>query len=92
MSKFIVVNIATGAREQTYKRYVTHRGAKNFARKLNEYNNAEVFEVASEEFYFDTLAKRTTTVKNLLSGKDVTISLVDLGGCTDPSTERYFSM
>ena len=92
MSKFIVVSITTGAREGTYKQYKTHRGAKNFAGRLNTQLGHDAYGVASEEFYFDTLAKRTTTVKNLLSGKEVEILLVDLGTCVDPSTERYHCM
>ena len=31
-------------------------------------------------------------VKNLMSGKTVKILKSDEGGCTDPSTERYWSM
>lgn len=31
-------------------------------------------------------------VKNLMSGKTVTIKASDRGGCTDPSTETYWSM
>lgn len=31
-------------------------------------------------------------VKNLMSGKLVTIKASDRGGCTDPSTETYWSM
>lgn len=32
------------------------------------------------------------TVKNLMTGKDVTISADDKGGPCDPSMERYWSM
>lgn len=32
------------------------------------------------------------TVKNLMSGKDVQLSLDQVGGPCDPSTERYWSM
>ena len=31
-------------------------------------------------------------VKNLMSGKTVKIARSEQGGCTDPSTERYWSM
>ncbi|RLA14001.1 MAG: hypothetical protein DRQ60_07080 [Gammaproteobacteria bacterium] len=93
MSKWFVVNVITGAREGTYKSYKTHRGAKNFAARLNAKTLGYTdWEVASEEFYIDVLSQRTTTVKNLLSGKDVTIPMVDLGSCVDPSTERFFCM
>ena len=93
MSTFYVVSEATGAREGTYKSYKTHRGAKNFAEKLNA-RNPGYFKmvVASAEYYVDVLSKRTTTVTNLLSGKEVSILLIDVGGPCDPSTERYFSM
>lgn len=32
------------------------------------------------------------TVKSLMSGEDVQIRASDVGGCCDPSTERYWSM
>lgn len=93
MGTWYVVCAVTGAREGTYKSYKTHSGAKKFAERLNAKTLGFVdWEVASAEYYVDVLCQRKTTVKNLLSGKDVTIPMVDLGGCCDPSTERYFCM
>jgi len=90
MSKFIVVHEATGARGSSYKNYATQKGANNFAEKLNKQVGEDLFVAISEEYYTDVLSKRTTVVKNLLTGKPVTIPLVDKGTCVDPSTERYF--
>ena len=93
MSKFFVVCTSTGAREGTYKSYKTHRGAKNFAARLNAKTLGFVdWEPCSAEYYADVLSQRTTTVRNLLSNKEVEIRMVDLGGPCDVSTERYFSM
>jgi len=33
-----------------------------------------------------------TTVKSLMTGSDVEIDVNDVGGCCDPSTERYWTM
>ncbi len=92
MSKFFVVSKYNGAREGTYKSYKTLLGAKKFAVRLNAQRDGDFYEAVSAEYYVDVLCKRKTTVVNLLSGKEVEIPLVDLGGCCDPSTERYFSM
>ena len=93
MSTFYVVSTSTGAREGTYKTYKTWLGANKFAARLNAKTLGFIdWEPCSAEFYVDVLSQRTTTVKNLLSGKDVEIRMVDLGGPCDVSTERYFSM
>jgi hypothetical protein len=92
MSKFFVVSKNTGGREGNYKSYKTMRGAENFAKRLNAKYGDDRFEAVSAEFYAEVLSKRTTVVKNMLTGKEVTIPLVDRGTCVDPSTERYFSM
>ncbi len=92
MSTFYTVSLSTGAREGTYKPYKTHRGAKNFAERLNTKAGREIWGVASAEFYADVLSQRTTTVTNIMSGTEVEIQLVDLGGPCDPSTERYHCM
>lgn len=93
MSKFFVVSTTTGAREGTYKSYKTARGAKNFADRLNAKTLGFIdYEAVCQEYYAEVLCQRTTTVRNLLSGKEVEIRMVDLGGPCDVSTERYFSM
>jgi len=42
--------------------------------------------------YFNEHVDYETTTKNLMSGKEVKIRMSDKGGCTDPGTERYWSM
>lgn len=34
----------------------------------------------------------TVVVKSLMTGKDVQIRKTEVGGCCDPSTERYWTM
>ena len=43
---------------------------------------------------YDTFTKNEpmVKVKNLMSGKDVMIRKSEVGGCCDPSTERYWTM
>lgn len=43
---------------------------------------------------YDTWAKNEPmiTVKSLMNNKDVQIRKSEVGGCCDPSTERYWSM
>lgn len=42
--------------------------------------------------YFDDRVDYMVEVKNLMSGKTINIRRSAQGGCTDPSTERYWSM
>jgi len=42
--------------------------------------------------YFDDRVDYMVEVKNLMSGKTIKIRRSAQGGCTDPSTERYWSM
>jgi antitoxin component of MazEF toxin-antitoxin module len=50
-----------------------------------------MFEVTTAEDFRENV-DHFVTVKNLMSGKDVTIKASDQGTCVDPSTETYWSM
>jgi len=70
--------------------YATERGAKIGAKAANRNAGYDAYTHISEE---DRAAiDPVTTVKNLMSGKDVQIRASDRGTCVDPSTERYWSM
>jgi len=75
------------------KTYRTFRGAKiAFTRK---YANDPNMTVCTYEYYQRTgaiKANEMVKVKSLVGGKEVEIRRVDVGGCCDPSTERYWSM
>jgi len=46
--------------------------------------------VDEDEFY--TFIDHDVVVKNMMSGKEVTLRASQVGGPCDPSTERYWSM
>jgi hypothetical protein len=71
-----------------YGEYSTERKAKNALKKLGY--PEDKFIVTSEEFYKNM--DHDVQVKNLMSGKMVTLRASQVGSCTDPSTERYWSM
>lgn len=68
----------------------TEKGAKtSLTRKWKKkYPEAQV----SSYEYFNTAINHMVTVKNLLSGLEYQIRASDVGGCCDPSTERYHCM
>lgn len=78
----------------TYRRikwYRTERGAKIGRAASNRNAGGFVYDIL-EESVFDTSFNKKTTVKSLMTGKDVVINEQDRGGPCDPSTERYWSM
>jgi hypothetical protein len=71
--------------------YSTARAAKGArTRKINSGQLHPKFEVMSHDEFnaIDTIVE----VKNLMSGQMATIRKSQVGGCCDPSTERYWSM
>lgn len=89
-----------------YKRYDTERGAKaalTRARKgaglryMCSFGYGRLKGEKLDKLAVATMAEFNeldgwTTVKNMMSGKEVKIRESEVGGCTDPSTERYWSM
>lgn len=70
------------------KEYATEQAAK--AQMTRRRLNTEKWAVISLKDYLDL--EPTVTVTNLMSGKPVELKLSDVGGCCDPSTERYWTM
>ncbi len=71
------------------KTYDTEQGAKSaLTRKWKrEYPNA----IIMSQDDFDAQEPRVQ-VRNLMNGKIVELPKSQVGGCCDPSTERYWSM
>jgi len=69
------------------KSFPSEQGAKcSLSRKWKKkYPDAEVH----SQQYFNEHIDHLVEVNNLLSGKPVKIRASEVGGCCDPSTERY---
>ena len=85
---YIVYHINT-KRNVGWKR--SERGAKISVAAWNRRSNGFNYDIM-EETEFNEKYNGYVTVKNMMSGKDVQIRAQDVGGCCDPSTERYWSM
>jgi uncharacterized protein (UPF0297 family) len=69
----------------------TLRGAKMSLAALNRKNrHNNIYRIMTNAEYNER--NTTVVVTNLLSGKPATIDKDQVGGCCDPSTERYWSM
>lgn len=71
--------------------YKTHKGAKIGRGAANRNAGGFAYDIL-EESVFDASFNKKTTVKSLMTGKDVVINEQDRGGPCDPSTERFWSM
>lgn len=62
--------------------------------QLTKLRNAGVLNDNWKVESYDNWAKNEpmVTVKSLMNGKDVQIRKTEVGGCCDPSTERYWTM
>jgi len=89
------------------KRYDTLRGAKaaltrarnsgkmrymaSFGYGIMKADRIAKLEACTMQHFYDEVDYEVE-VKNLMSGKKIKIARSEQGGCTDPSTERYWSM
>lgn len=67
------------------------RGHAHFGIRVYDLKALDTMAVCTRN-YFDSKIDYDVVVQSLMSGKDVTIKRSEAGGCTDPSTERYWSM
>lgn len=77
---------------KTYKSLSAAKGAMTRAKTHAggpKYPAGEFAAMTLEDF---RMADTEITVKSLMNGKEVKIRKSERGGCTDPSTERYWSM
>jgi hypothetical protein len=76
------------------KHYETERAAKGQLTKLTKGLRAILKEEDWGVMSYDEYVKLDvkTTVKSLMTGSDVEIDINSVGGCCDPSTERYHCM
>ena len=77
--------VRDGGSLKPIKAYKVHKTAKKFAKA---HGNAVVM---STQFWVDKCNEKVT-VYNCITNKPVEICRSELGGCCDPSTERYHSM
>jgi hypothetical protein len=80
---FVLMNPETN---RIVARYPTERGAK--IARTRKFPTAQVM----DEAVYNVGFRKQVAVKNLMSGKEVMIDINEVGGCCDPSTERYWSM
>lgn len=84
---YVLYNTET---RRAVRSFETERGAKislaSFTRK--GFSNLAIM----EDSIFQEKYNKWTTVKNMLSGREVRIREQEVGGCCDPSTETYWSM
>ena len=89
------------------KRFATYKGAKgaltrarnsgkmtiqtSFGKGLIREKDIDNLAICTTE-YFNKKVDYDVTVKNLMSGGEVTIKRSEEGSCIDPSTERYWAM
>jgi len=71
------------------KRYKNKAAAKGALTRSETMHQDKYSVMTIEEF---NAANILVTVKSLMGGKEVQIRKSDVGGCTDPSTNRYWSM
>lgn len=76
---------------RSIKWYGTERGAKIGKAAMNRNAGYEAYGYL-EESEFNAQFNGWVKVKNLMSGKEVSIREQDVGTCCDPSTETYWSM
>lgn len=78
---------------EVIRSYRTIGAAKgSFTRKYSKQPHLKVCTYEDYQTSGAITANEMVTVKNLLSGKDIQIRRVDVGGACDPSTERYHCM
>lgn len=92
--KFHVCYIGRGVANSCYygkTGYMRKGDATRKCNKLNAKDDKPSFEVIDRA---ELKVRQNTMVEviNMMSGKPVMIPLTDVGGCTDPSTETYWSM
>lgn len=82
---------ASADTERTAKRMLTNtrRGWKLRGRKVRSDIADRLVVMSADEF---NELNTEVEVRNLMSGNIVKILKSELGSCTDPSTERYWSM
>ena len=94
---YVIMNVGTG---QLYRKpshycpmtYPTVHGARIACAKLNKsFGNCGQWKVITSGEFTD-LYDPIVTVFNCLTGKPCQIRKSEVGGCCDPSTERYHSM
>lgn len=74
------------------KWYETERGAKIACTRINKQfgNTAQYVVLTNTEF--DAKHNPFVTVHSLMNGLPVQLLRSEVGGCCDPSTERYWTM
>lgn len=70
--------------------YLTEASAKAARTRFMATGHYERLEVMSVDDYLKQVP--VVTVRNMMSGKPVQIRADEAGGCTDPSTNRYWEM
>lgn len=85
---YMVYHLNSG---RSVKWYRTQRGAKIGCTAMNRNAKNLTYDVM-EEAEFNKKYNGYVTVKSMMNGQDVQIRAQDVGGCCDPSTERYWSM
>jgi hypothetical protein len=94
---FVIMNVGT---EMLYRKpghystasYPTERGANIACTKLNKkFGDNGQWVILTEQAYEEG-HNPMVEVTNLMSGDTCMIPRSDVGGCCDPSTERYWSM
>lgn len=68
-----------------------NKGKGKFNRRIYGEKDLNRMAVCTSD-YFNRKVDYDVIVKSLMGGQDVTIRRSEQGGCTDPSTERYWSM
>jgi hypothetical protein len=95
---FVIANGLTGnlyhkPGHYSYATYETLQGAKSAATRLQKTEGTRWYGyVAMEYNYWDRLFNPEVEVQSLMNGATVKIRKSEVGTCSDPSTERYWTM
>jgi hypothetical protein len=95
---FVITNGLTGELygkpgHYSYANYETLKGAKAAATRLQKSEGSRWYGyVAIDYNEWDRLFNPEVEVKSLMNGKIVKIRKSEVGTCTDPSTERFWTM
>lgn len=94
---FVIYNTETERRyhrprQYGYAQFETLRGAKTVATRMNKSSGRNSLWVAMSNSDYDEKYNPMVSVINIMSGVEVLIRKSEVGGCCDPSTERYHCM
>lgn len=94
---FVIYNTETERRYHRPRQYgcaqfETLRGAKAVATRLNKNDGRNSLWVAMSDIDYENTYNPVVSVKSLMTGVEIRIRKSEVGGCCDPSTERYWSM